>query len=547
MDPLLPNPSSPGQDNPLYQHLRSYRTALKSTRELTIHSLTSSYLRLNSILHPQANNPNVLDLPAFAYCLARLPSCIHQVHQIVLGQTEEIFTQAGYSFAHHREVTARARRRFMFYSQSKHNLACYITSVSDLDDLVNILIAYEIERNKLHQLLKTQTLAQILPKPEDLALFLQLLGPQAKAVLQHLKDTPCQLKIQLLAGSWVDYTKTSQKWWKELAKTLDPIHISHLSLYFVSSNSHSLLNLITGQALAQEKEILKHLEKTQPQLLQTYAQIQNGESLLKKEDFLYYASRFCLKESWWQDTQTKLTKRLGIQVFKSSYLDLSVQLIPISALTNPRLDPHLKITHPAKLNHDKSYILNIDYPLGFTAYHLLAELMENTAQLKGLYVLGKAAVLNGELGDLLVPRLVYDEHSQNSYLFHNCFNHDLPFTNLQGSILTNQKAASVLSPLLENDQLLQDYSQNNITVIEMESGPYLSAVAEATYDQRLPQNTIIDLNNAPFDIGILNYASDTPYSQTKNLGMRALDLQGAEPTYLASRAILNRIITLEQK
>jgi hypothetical protein len=88
---------------------------------------------------------------------------------------------------------------------------------------------------------------------------------------------------------------------------------------------------------------------------------------------------------------------------------------------------------------------------------------------------------------------------------------------------------------------------NNFTVIEMESGPYLSAITEATYDQQLPRGTIVDLNQAPLDIGIINYTSDTPYSQAKNLGAGSLELNGVEPVYLGSLAILQRIIYQEEK
>ncbi|HEX8923980.1 MAG TPA: hypothetical protein VF828_04580, partial [Patescibacteria group bacterium] len=72
-------------------------------------------------------------------------------------------------------------------------------------------------------------------------------------------------------------------------------------------------------------------------------------------------------------------------------------------------------------------------------------------------------------------------------------------------------------------------------------------ITEATYDQQTPRNTIVDLNSAPFDIGIINYTSDTPYSKAKNLGSSHLTLNGVEPVYLGSLAILQRIIDLEEQ
>ena len=41
--------------------------------------------------------------------------------------------------------------------------------------------------------------------------------------------------------------------------------------------------------------------------------------------------------------------------------------------------------------------------------------------MQGIYVIGKAATLNARVGDVLIGNVVYDEHSQNSYLFGNRF------------------------------------------------------------------------------------------------------------------------------
>jgi hypothetical protein len=177
---------------------------------------------------------------------------------------------------------------------------------------------------------------------------------------------------------------------------------------------------------------------------------------------------------------------------------------------------------------------------------MLNEIMQNVKNIKGVYILGKAACLNSEVGDIQIPRMVFDEHSQNSYLINNCFNKFFPFVNNQGSILTNQKAVSVLGTFLENKALLNFYFKNNITIIEMESGPYLSAVSESCYDQLAPKNTIVDLNNCPFDLGIINYTSDTPYSTVQNLGDSELGITGIEPVTLGTLSILQRIINLEE-
>jgi hypothetical protein len=79
----------------------------------------------------------------------------------------------------------------------------------------------------------------------------------------------------------------------------------------------------------------------------------------------------------------------------------------------------------------------------------------------------------------------------------------------------------------------------------MEGGPYLSALYEAMRPRRYPEDEIVNLYPIPFDIGIVHYASDTPFSKGKNLGAQHLSYFGMDPTYAATVAILRRILELE--
>jgi hypothetical protein len=547
-------------------HLRSYRSALQSTLELTINSLTNSHLKMDSVLHPHGSDPNVVDTAALIYSIFRLPAAIDQADKVIIGQTPEVFIEAGFSTVlSWSRVTSPARRRSMHFSKSAGILACFAGSISDIDDLVNLLIAYQHEWNKFHQLLnqKYKSFNEVTKALTDNTLHSSLdisqddwqrltiaLGTSWQSRLKHIYREKRNLRLQLLAGSWVDYTKATQRWWKNIAQTTtNQCHLSDQKIYFVSSNSHCLLNLISGFAVKNQKEIIGLIRAQYPELYSIWQQIQNKENFLHPNDFLYYASKFFLQDISNQILYKQLQSNLNVLTIPSAhYLDINTQIFPLKTLAQSHhLDNRLKISHRNLLKKSSAIIFNIDYPLGFTAYHILNEILENVHQVKGVYILGKAAVLNSEIGDIQIPRVVFDEHTQNTYMFNNCFNSFFPFANNQGSILTHQKAVSVLGTFLENEALLQKYSENNLTVIEMESGPYLSAVTEATYDQQTPKNTIVDLNSSPFDIGIVNYTSDTPYSKAKNLGSHSLTLNGVEPVYLGSLAILQRIIDLEEK
>jgi hypothetical protein len=79
----------------------------------------------------------------------------------------------------------------------------------------------------------------------------------------------------------------------------------------------------------------------------------------------------------------------------------------------------------------------------------------------------------------------------------------------------------------------------------MESGPYLNAVYEDQYLTRYPVGENINFARLPYELGILHYASDTPYTRGKNLGAGSLSYFGMDSTYANSVAILRRIFENE--
>ena len=90
-----------------------------------------------------------------------------------------------------------------------------------------------------------------------------------------------------------------------------------------------------------------------------------------------------------------------------------MQLVDLSAVQAADLDPRLADL-AGGLAGSSAVVVNVDYPLGMAAYYLLREVFEAADDVRGVYVLGKAATLNGAIGDILVADVVFDEHSQNS-------------------------------------------------------------------------------------------------------------------------------------
>jgi hypothetical protein len=162
--------------------------------------------------------------------------------------------------------------------------------------------------------------------------------------------------------------------------------------------------------------------------------------------------------------------------------------------------------------------------------------------LRGVYVLGKAATLNARIGDVMISDVVYDEHSGNTYSIANAFSSmDLAPFLLYGSTLDHQRAVTVKGTYLQNRGYLDFYYRENYTVVEMEAGPFLSALYEDAFLTRHPQDENVNLSQVEVDLGIIHYASDTPYSHAHTLGARGLSYYGMDSTYAATLAIVRRV------
>jgi hypothetical protein len=285
-------------------------------------------------------------------------------------------------------------------------------------------------------------------------------------------------------------------------------------------------------------------------LFDQYEAIRDSDGLKSLDNFLYYVLKKYLAHN--RDSASKSLaadeQKIGIHRIPSRHgFEVEAQVIELNKLRPDWLDSRLRdqVDAPA-LAHSDALILNLDYPLGLAAYELLNRITERIGQFLGVYVMGKAASLNGRIGDVMISNVVHDEHSQNSYLFQNCFSaQDVAPYLSYGTVLDNQKSITALGTFLQNPHYMSVFYHEGYTVIEMEGGPFLSSIYEAYRPQLRPTNEIVNLYNVPFDVGFLHYASDTPMSKGHNLGAGSLSYAGVDPTYATAIAILRRIFGQE--
>lgn len=560
-------PSTASEEIDLY--LRTIYSLLRTTAEVQIRTLEEVHAGMNSSLHPLARSA-APDASAFIYGLLRLPDCLPRVRLVLLGQNLDVFATHGFARVENwQPVTARARRRRCFFNGAD-TLACYIASRSDIDDIIPVLTAYQIEWNKLNRRLQNiplemidsaardpatrSSLADALEMPvEDLERLRAIWSSDFSTRLAEIRASRCALRVRLLSGSLNEYWRSTHTWWRNIERAV-PDLLQH-PVYFISSNPHSVTNLLSGFALQRRGELLAELE-TQPEdsLRAEWADIRTRQVPSSEENFLYYL----LKKVQSSTAGAALTRAqaaceqaLGFRRIPSVHtFDVETQVIELSRLDPATIDPRLAPECDdcfSFLARSDAFILNLDYPLGLAAYNLLVKVAEQVQRVLGVYIMGKAASLNGVRGDVMIPNVVFDEHSQNTYLFQNALSAaDVAPYLIYGTVLDNQKAVSVLGTFLQNARVMDVVYREGYTDIEMEAGPYLSAVYEMVRPKRHPYNEIVNLYGAPFDVGILHYVSDTPLSKGRNLGAGALSYFGMDSTYASSIAILRRIFKVEQ-
>ncbi len=527
---------------------------LCSTGPVPLQRLEGAYRGIQCIIHPHLAE-NRVDVGALSYVCARLPECIFQIDRVLLGQSETFLRESGVALEACTEVYAKARRRRYLYD-AKQTLIAFIASKSDLDDVIPSLLALQIEWNKCHRYLRSIDLPDHLEHADreilatachidlhELEKLESLFGDQLLMVLNTMQSRACDLHVQNYEASYCRYRKETEAWWKHI-KTFCP-DIETRPVYFISSNTHSLINLISGFAEDHAEEILTYAHSRAD--LTDYAEryrLLEGE---RKQNLLYFllmkyeqagpaVSDISLRRVSWE-------QEMGIsRISSSKTLDVPTQVIDLCKLARRSQTPRFK----QSLADSPAMVLNIDYPLGRTAYFILNKIAEHVTKILGVYVIGKAASLFADRGDVLIPSFIADQHTRNQYYFENAIQTSdiVPFLNTDAhGIYDNQRAVTVLGTMLQNKQMLNDLLLSGFTDLEMEAGPYLAAIYELTRPKRYPERETITISSKEMAIGIVHYVSDNPLSEQR-LDTN-LELDGVDATYACTRAVLEKVLVKE--
>ena len=215
--------------------------------------------------------------------------------------------------------------------------------------------------------------------------------------------------------------------------------------------------------------------------------------------------------------------------------DVSGTNIPVQIIDLQKI----KTNKSVRLN--KPLLLVMDYAFGEQAYETFDELFrpwEEEATTKNLSfasisVIGKAGILKGDKGDIMIPNAHVFEGTADNYPVDN----DLSPADFEGNDLGVYYGpmVTVLGTSLQNKDILSYFLHSSWHAIglEMEGAHYQKAIQAASKIR----------NNIPFDIPTryVYYASDNPLETGSTLASGSLGIEGVKPTYLCTKIVLQKI------
>ncbi|WP_418603765.1 DUF6909 family protein [Hwangdonia sp.] len=300
-------------------------------------------------------------------------------------------------------------------------------------------------------------------------------------------------------------------WANTIKETLHKNNLLERPIHIISANMHSVMNtLFAPTALKSKKDIFEVYK-----------------SLSQKES---------------ESLRNKVTKEAllngMIYIKDSSGTNIDVQIFDTDKIDASKIDVK---TNEAALNSEKPVVFVMDYAFGEQAYETIDELLKPYIvkgkdihlNVESISIMGKAGILEGGKGDIMIPTAHIFEGTADNYPFKNELKkEDFEGENVnvcEGSMIT------VLGTSLQNKDILKFFHDSTWHVIglEMEGAHYQKAIQAASK----VRNSI----NPNVKVRYAYYASDNPLETGSTLASGGLGTSGVKPTYLITRKILEQL------
>jgi len=289
-------------------------------------------------------------------------------------------------------------------------------------------------------------------------------------------------------------------WANEIKEILLKNNLIDKPIHIISANMHSVMNtLFAPKALKSE--------------------------LKKKSTFQLYEALSDDKNKTLRNKVKKIALQNGmIAVKDTSGANIDVQIFNL-----------------AQINSNQEEVLIVmDYAFGEQAYECMDELLKPYKKesskmflnVLSISIMGKAGILEGGKGDIMIPSAHVFEGTADNYPFKN----ELKASDFKDINVVEGAMISVLGTSLQNKDILKYFHRStwNVIGLEMEGAHYQKAIQSASKIRNSISENV--------KVRYAYYASDNPLETGSTLASGGLGTSGVKPTYTITENILKQIL-----
>ncbi len=314
----------------------------------------------------------------------------------------------------------------------------------------------------------------------------------------------------------IDNQKYASLWAEKLKEALCRLQMQYRPIHVISANMHSMRNLLFGPKVLAEAGVAVPADLYEMVRTVRDRGITN-DAFIKNGGFIYQ------------------------QDISGSNID--VNIIDLAAIEEKHLHPALKINFHL-IKETQPILLVIDYAFGTQAFDVMDELLqpfrrngeESSLAIKSISIMGKAGVLPGKKGDVMLATAHVIEGTGDNYIVQN----DLSVADFDKTVhVYNGPMVTVLGTSLQNRDVLERFHSSSWGAVglEMEGGHYQRAISGAIIQGFIP---------ADMKTRYAYYASDNPMVSGQTLASGPMGDEGIVSTYMISKVILEKITNYDE-
>ncbi|MAQ75981.1 MAG: hypothetical protein CL613_06590 [Aquimarina sp.] len=336
------------------------------------------------------------------------------------------------------------------------------------------------------------------------------------AIDESIKDNKRIVTFSPVLRERLGHHIHGEVWANTIKEKLKELDLLERPLHIISANMHSVMNTL-------------------------YAPIALKTELKNKGRFEIYEQLSSVASGRLRNKIEKAASAKGMSYIEDqSGANINVQIFDTAKYDEGVWSDLLR----DKQKQEKPVLIVMDYAFGEQAYETMDELLKpyllqdsSKAYLdvKSVSIMGKAGILEGGKGDIMIPSAHVFEGTADNYPFKN----ELKKKDLAGNGIDvyDGSMITVLGTSLQNRDILKFFHDStwNVIGLEMEGAHYQKAIQSAS--------KLRGSISAKVKVRYAYYASDNPLETGSTLASGGLGTTGVKPTYLITEKIIEQILS----